>query len=91
LWWGDLDLTRDEAPLVQLAKVIERRLHLLFEADVHFLDPIPVEAAAVVIEPDGSVRLTYRWGIKRDAAGRMVRPAPPEAEDIPAADGGCDD
>jgi hypothetical protein len=91
MWWGDLDLTRDEAKLIELAKVLERRLHLLFEGDVHFLDPIPVEAAAAVIEADGSVRLTYRWGIERDATGRIVRPAPPEPDAVPAAGGGPDD
>jgi len=78
LWWGDLDLTRDEAKLVELATALGQRLHLLFESDARFNDPVANAAAAVVIEPDGTVALTYRWGIERDGEGRIVRPRRPD-------------
>lgn len=73
LWWGDLDLTVDEAKLVELAQALGQRLHLLFEGSTHFKDPLPVEAAAVVIEADGSVVLSDRFLAVRDANGRIVR------------------
>ena len=73
LWWGDLDLTVDEAKLVELARSLGRRLHLLFEGSTHFQDPLPVEAAAVIIEADGSVVLSDRFSVDRDRDGHIVR------------------
>jgi hypothetical protein len=78
LWWGDLDLTVDEAKLVGLAQTLGQRLHLLFEGSTHFQDPLPVEAAAIVIEPDASVVLSERFLAVRDADGLIVHEARPE-------------
>jgi hypothetical protein len=79
LWWGDLDLTREEEMLIELARALDRRLHILFESDT-WAEPMPIEHAAVVFQPDGGVVLTYRWGIRRDAAGRIARPESASAQ-----------
>jgi len=92
LWWGDLDLTRDESKLVDLAQKLERRLHILFEGDGGWLDRrrIAIEAAAIVVDADGSVRLTHRFGIERDREGRIVhtRPAQDDADKAKSASEG---
>ncbi|HWH24329.1 MAG TPA: hypothetical protein VNW68_05480 [Candidatus Limnocylindria bacterium] len=58
LWWGDLDASVDEEKLVALARALERRLFVFYEA--HFRDPLPIERAALVFEPTGEVLMTDR-------------------------------
>jgi|ERR1044071_5158026 hypothetical protein len=77
LWWGDIDLTYDEAKLSDLARALDQRLHLLLEADGRFIHPIPINLAVAVFEADGRVVVTSRFPVERDAEGQIVRPAHP--------------
>jgi hypothetical protein len=59
LWHGDLDLTLDEAALVAVARDRGIRLLVLREHELPSVmgSPHATEAAAIVIDPDGTVRL----------------------------------
>lgn len=75
LWWGDVDLTDDEATLVELARRSGRDLRLYFEGDSRpgFVKTIDPARAVVAVSPDGRVTLGTWWPLKRDSGGRIVR------------------
>ena len=76
LWRGDLDLTRDEAAIVELARRLGETLYVLFEADAGYQDWVTVDAAVIVVAPDGSVSVDDRYRIERNPIGHLVRSLP---------------
>jgi hypothetical protein len=76
LWRGDLDLTLDEAAIVELARRLEDTLYVLFEADAGYQDWVTVDGAVIAVTPDGSVTVDDRYRIERDERGRLTRPNP---------------
>lgn len=75
VWWGDLDLTIDEPRLVDLARRLGCRLHVLFEGDTW--PEIRIEDAVMVVEPTGEVAIRSPY-LERDGEGRVVRTARPD-------------
>jgi hypothetical protein len=73
LWAGDLDLSRDEAAIVELARRRGETLYVLFEADAGLYESVTVDAAPISVARDGSITLDDRYRIERDGAGRLVR------------------
>ncbi|HLX33823.1 MAG TPA: hypothetical protein VKR30_01125 [Candidatus Limnocylindrales bacterium] len=74
LWWGDLDLTRDEAALVELARLVQLDLHVYIEGDSRrgFVEVIDPGHAVAVVGANGQVRLGDRTPLTRDPRGRIV-------------------
>lgn len=74
LWWGDVDLTDDEATLLELAQRVEIDLYLYFEGDSRrgFVKTIQRSTAVVVARADGEILLGDRALLTRDAQGRIV-------------------
>ena len=79
LWWGDVDLTIDEAILVQLAERVGLDLYVYYEGDSRrgFVDTIDRSKAVFLAHPDGSVEPGTRPpSIFRSPFGRLIlRPA----------------
>lgn len=72
LWHGDLDLTLDEALLVETAARLGERLYVLYERDARFANeqrPL-LDKAVATIDPDGTT--TFDEGrIERSTVGRL--------------------
>jgi hypothetical protein len=79
LWWGDVDLTLDEAKLADLARRLAMPVHVFFEHESRFVDPIAMSLAAAVFETNGTARFLGRPPTKRDRAGRVVLARAPVA------------
>jgi hypothetical protein len=73
LWWGDLDLTRDEKSLVTLARRIGINLFVYYEGDSRFVERIDPGTAVAVAHPDGRLTLGDRTPLTRNGRGRIVR------------------
>lgn len=72
LWHGDLDLTLDEALLVETATRLGERLYVLYEMDARFANeerPL-LDMAVITIGPDGAISFDERR-IKRSTVGRL--------------------
>jgi hypothetical protein len=56
IWFGDLDLTRDEPLLVELARALGEAVYVLFERDARFAteDAPALRGHVLKVEPDGS-------------------------------------
>ena len=56
IWFGDLDLTLDEAKLLALARMLRQKIYVLYEHDARFADrddaPL-LGRAAYAVTPDG--------------------------------------
>jgi hypothetical protein len=79
LWWGDLDLTLDEAALVGLAAALETSVYVFFERQAHRPAPgeplhFEIKDAVLHVSPDGKVAVNKGWKVDmgRDAGGRLV-------------------
>ena len=81
VWWGDFDLTLDEAQLVQLASATGEVVFLLYESDGRFeYEAAPLlERAIYSVTPSGHTRFDH-VSVERRADGnlyRRPRPRPP--------------
>lgn len=78
LWWGDLDLTIDEAKLVALATALGRDLCVMFEGDMInnrlHRRPFDRKAAVLTVTATGEVLPSDGpwWPFVRNAAGRII-------------------
>lgn len=81
VWWGDFDLTLDEARLVQLAAEAGKIVFLLYECDGRFEhETAPLlEQAVYSVTPSGHTRVDHA-SVERRADGKLYegpRPRPP--------------
>jgi hypothetical protein len=75
IWFGDIDLTEDEAKLAELARALGQKVYVLYERDGRFggRDEQPLlENAMLVVTPDSTVE--HDKHIRRAEDGRL-RPA----------------
>jgi hypothetical protein len=80
LWWGDLDLSLDEAKLAELSKQIDEIVYVLYEADGRFEnEQRPLLGKAVYsVTPTGHTRYRHEY-IERASDGSLqMRPREPD-------------
>jgi hypothetical protein len=72
IWFGDIDLTEDEAKLAELARTLGQKVYVLYERDGRFggreEQPL-LENAVFGVSPDGSVE--HASHIRRAEDGRL--------------------
>lgn len=81
IWWGDIDLTTDEAKLIELARALASGLAVFYEGDswpfVTDRKAVDMARALVRVSSTGEVEIVEgsRAHAARDSAGRLVRSA----------------
>jgi hypothetical protein len=80
IWWGDLDLTRDEPKLVELARRLGKTVYVLAEPHGRFEheDAPLLDEAYYSVTPSGHNRFQHEWH-QRAADGTLRRRPPPRS------------
>ena len=75
VWFGDLDLTRDEPKLAELARALGEPVYVLYERAARFgnEETPTLDEAVVMVAPDGRVELDL-WTVR--APDGRIRPKP---------------